>query len=614
MPPRQRFLNLLVWGVLVAVALTPLIVDRQAMDDAFMTPKWAWLSAWGGLALAALLARAASERPIVFSLQPLWIAIVVWIGWYWIAALWARSGGLAIDRAWRMTSIFLAFWLALHVLRTHRTLARLAWVWTGLGTATALWVLRDDAMQAWAPYLLDVRANLPDWRGYLTAGLGNTNHVGDLLALTLLPTLALFGETRRPRMIWLFGASAVLLPAGLIVCYSVGSNLGLILGAVVMVVLVLRHVGARWFLRRWRRWVALSIAWGALIAFFNADQPLNPHRPGILAQGFGSDRWHEGWPTRLAIWGETREMIRTRPLMGVGTGNFTYVFPEMDAASVRENPELAIYRGMYTNAAHNELLQAWAEQGIVGLLLLVGMLAIALFTLLHRLSHASRWEALARITLAGLLIAWIGHAQMNFVLQHPAGALSLFAILLGILVERQTRERHAAAMPPLVNAFGPLELTLQWRTMRRPTGIGVAFVLSETRAAFLMVALLIAAAGWMVHASRPVVAQREYRRAMEAMGAGDDERAIGHFEAGLEIDPDAVDLRSRYSAVLIDRFGEPAEGLAQLATVRERLNSSELYLREAKGLEQLGKTKEAEAAYRRYLARTGGTPGGTESP
>ncbi len=119
---------------------------------------------------------------------------------------------------------------------------------------------------------------MPDWRGYLSAGLGNTSHIGDLLALTLLPALALFGETRRRPLAWLLGGVAVLLPAGLIVSYSVGSNLGLILGALVMAATVIRCLGLRWFTRRWRRWLTLRGRWAALIVFFNVNIPLNPHR------------------------------------------------------------------------------------------------------------------------------------------------------------------------------------------------------------------------------------------------------------------------------------------------------------------------------------------------
>jgi O-antigen ligase len=539
------------------------------------------------------------------------MALVAWLVWQWIAVLWAPSGGLAVDRASRVTWLVAALWLGLHLLRGRPALLRLAWVWIGLGALTALWVLRDDAVQAWLPHLEHLQPNLPDWRGWLAAGLGNTNHIGDLLALALLPTLILFGETRRPPMVRRLGALAVLLAAALIVCYSVGSNLGLIVGALTMLALVLRGAGGRWFVRRWRRWGALVLAWIGLIAFFNTDQPLNPHRPGILMQGFGSARWHEGGPTRLVIWAQTVEMIRLHPLLGVGTGNFTDVYPEMDSAWARDRPDLKPYRGLWTNAAHNELLQAWAEQGIVGLALLLAVLAAAFHALLKDLALASRPAFLIRVTLAGLLACWIAQAQMNFALQHPTGALSLFAILLGVLAEQDARARTRRsddAMPPLVNQFGPLELALQWETMRRPTALGVALKLPETRAKALAALVLLAGIGWMFHCTRPVIAQREYRRAMEALTAGDAKAADAHFREGLAIDPDAVDLRSRYSDVLINAWHRPSEGLEQLALVRRRLNSTELYLRESQAFSQLNRPTDAARALAIYRQRVPPAP------
>src|SRR5256885_6103025 len=55
------------------------------------------------------------------------------------------------------------------------------------------------------------------FRSYLSAGLGNTNHVGDLHALALLAVLVMYGEVRRSGIKWLLGFLAVLYAAALIV-------------------------------------------------------------------------------------------------------------------------------------------------------------------------------------------------------------------------------------------------------------------------------------------------------------------------------------------------------------------------------------------------------------
>jgi O-antigen ligase len=477
----------------------------------------------------------------------------------------------------------------------------IAWLWIGIGVLTACWVLAEDTIRAWWPQWCWIHPNLSDWRGYLAAGLGNTSHIGDLLALLLLPTLILFGEARtRPAKIFLF-AAALLLPAGLIVAYSVGSNFGLLTGAAVMLIMVLRHDRGRWFLRRKLRWAILLAAWIALILFFVLDHPANPHRPGILKQGFSSERWKEGAPTRLVIWAQGLEMIHQHPLRGVGTGNFPYLFPQMDSELIWDRPDLRIYQGLYTNAAHNELLQSWAELGIVGLFCFIALAILAYYSLLQDLSLADRSSFLIRTTLAGLLTAWLAQAQMNFCYQHPAGALTFYTLLLAVIIENRTRPGYPA-MPSLQLESGIFALQVEWRQMSKPTAAGLALVLPRSIAVGLGLSLLILIGGWIPHFWRPVLAQREYQQGMRAELRADPQEAERHFRRALALDVNATGCRSHYCQWLIDQ-GRPQEGLEQLKLVRQRLNSNELWTRQAQALFALGKDSEAQQALKIFHQR-----------
>jgi tetratricopeptide (TPR) repeat protein len=141
--------------------------------------------------------------------------------------------------------------------------------------------------------------------------------------------------------------------------------------------------------------------------------------------------------------------------------------------------------------------------------------------------------------------------------------------------------------------------------MRQPTAIGVALRADPTRAGILTALAFVGAAGWMIHCSRPVVAQREYRRAETALVFGADETAREHYEEALAIDPSAVDVRSRFSDLLVNRWNNPSEALTQIGIVRERLNGNELYLREAQALKQLGRETEAKEKYALFELRRG---------
>jgi O-antigen ligase len=590
-----RFLRLLGWVALLLLLLTPLVFDPGARDDAFLSPKWAWIAIGTGLAAVALLGRFFSGRPVMFPIDEVWIAALALLAWHWIAVFWAPSRSLAVERASHLSWLTLALWAGMQWLRDRRHLLGLAWGFLALAAITALWVLIEDYVRAFAPRLIWLQPNLPDWRGYLSAGLGNTNHLGDFLALALLVALMLFSETRRRRLVWLLGGCAVLFAAALIVCYSVGSNLGLIGGAALMLGLVLWNGGRRIFLRHWRRWALLLVAWAAVIVYLNLDIPANPHHPGILQEGFGSERWHEGGPTRLAIWAQGLEMVKQHPLRGVGTGNFTYVFPEMDSQLIAGRPDLLAYQGMWTNAAHNELLQAWAELGIGGLFMLIALVGVAFYHLLRNLGYADPLGLRLRIALAGLLACYCLHAQMNFTLQQPMGALIFYGLLLAIIVEKRIRPRVGGRMPPLRWETDWCALQVDWHSMKKPTGLGIALLLPLWAAAGLTVLAGLGWIGLVTHELRPLRAQRLYAQAARAERLGNPAEAEAKLKRALDVWPRAQDVRSHYSEWLV-RQHRPQEALEQIKLLRPRLNSNELWLREAQAYDQLGRPADAAHA------------------
>lgn len=635
-------------AALAALALAPLIFDPGARDDSYFAPKWAWIAIWTAVGVAAVAARACAGRPATFPLNEVWVGALCFALWHWVAVLWAPSRSLGIERAAQITWLTLALWVGAQLNLRRRALAWMAWIFVGLAVATAVWALVQDAMYGWAPPVriypgaqaaglalfawmavridwrrraqrkvfiitaaallilfesalwfwvpanLAIQPNLPDWRGFVVAGLGSTSHIGDFLGLALMPALALFGEARNRRARIALFIAAILIPAGLIVSWSVGSDFGLIAGAGLMAALVIFRDRGRWFIRRKWRWIALGIAWCALVAFMLLPSPANPHRKGIYAEAFASDRWHEGWPTREVIWAETLDIIRQHPFRGAGTGNFTYVYPEMDTRLIWNRPDLLEYQGIYTNAAHNELLQAWAELGIAGLFFFLALFGLAFYSLLKGLRWSDGASYLMRVTLAGLLLGWIVQAQMNFSLQQPTGALSFYAILLAVAIEKRTRPGFPE-FPSLAMQSGPFMLRMDVQSMTKPTALGVALMLPRAIAVGLGVAVLIVAVAWAPLRWRPVLAQREYQRGVQCEMAGLAAGAEEHFKTALKLDPQITNVRSHYSEWLIKQR-RPQEALEQLKIVRERLNSNELWDREARALDALGRTDEAKKA------------------
>jgi hypothetical protein len=337
-----------------------------------------------------------------------------------------------------------------------------------------------------------------------------------------------------------------------------------------------------------------------MLTFFLTDQPANPHRPGLWEQAFGSERWHEGAPTRFVIWAGSLEMIRLNPIGGVGAGNFTYVYPDMRSALIEDDPTMAVYVGNWTNAAHNAVLQVWSEFGAVGLIAFIVLIALAFHSLLKDIRWGSRREFIPRLALTGLLAALITQSMMNFVFQHPTGIATFYLLLMCIVVEKHAR-RYDEAMPSLVLDKRWALLHVEWRTMRRVKGVGIAFRPSGGIAASLTVLFAALALTSSCLLFRPVMAETEYGLAASSRARQDPRGEEEHILKALRWNPWATGCRSRYVEFLLEQ-NRPTDALIQLARVRKRLNSRELYQREARALQALGREQEAAEAYQAYLA------------
>ncbi|QSQ28206.1 O-antigen ligase family protein [Pyxidicoccus parkwayensis] len=155
------------------------------------------------------------------------------------------------------------------------------------------------------------------------------------------------------------------------------------------------------------------------------------------------------WRARLGkavgnIYGGERELamsvgwilVREHPLTGVGFGNHK-------AAAMATAPETGINDFLATDS-HNLWLTAWAETGLVGLVLLAAMHALLAKALIRRHREGS-------LAATGALLSWVGFHVLSLVHYlpfHPSVHLS-FALVWGLgLCEGSGVLRDGAAEGP----------------------------------------------------------------------------------------------------------------------------------------------------------------------
>ncbi len=210
------------------------------------------------------------------------------------------------------------------------------------------------------------------------------NIFGRYLALTMILLAAVLLWTRRRREAALIAAALALLWAGLVFSLSQSSFAALLLGLAVLAAL------------RWKPWPVIALI-GAVAVVGIAVVPL---APGALNIETGKQNW---WNRATSGRGDLvaggLRMVRDRPLYGFGSGAYS------DEYRLREH----VSSEKIVAASHTIPLTVTAEQGIIGLLAYLALVAVSLallFSGLRARLKASEWPGTAAVAQAGIAAAY----------------------------------------------------------------------------------------------------------------------------------------------------------------------------------------------------------------
>ncbi|MCB9898447.1 MAG: O-antigen ligase family protein [Planctomycetes bacterium] len=399
---------------LVALALlVPLVVDPHEADTLVfkqLALAAAGLLVFGFDALGTLLAgrpwlRASGfERLLV--LLATWGAIsLTWadnplIGLPWLAALLGMAG---VSRGLRS------------VVRGAGDLRR----WTSALVVVGVIVFAVDGTPVVHGF-----TELSESNRKYASWLFRHNNMAANYAAILVPlgaALVLAAEQLRKRLLWTLAVVALLVYLVLL-----GSRAGLAaaaLGGAVFGLLVALRRTTGGLPAPGRR---AAVVLGAFVAA-GAVVPLSETVRGFLKarfydgvhvlEGLGLGDFHDA-VFRSTLFRKAVEMASEQPLRGVGAGNFPVVYP-------RYEPLLTV-----KPHAHNDLLQAFAELGLPGVLVLLSLFALLVIVLLRA---ASRAPDERRFVLAGGMLGSLatfvvcGFFEVPFTVASTASVLALVA-------------------------------------------------------------------------------------------------------------------------------------------------------------------------------------------
>ena len=395
----------------IALALTLLAAGSLGVEA---VRPWLPVTLWSGFLVLASLVRpgAGSERP-AGRLPPVSICLLGYVVVAVLSFAVAEQPGAALPYV-RIAVVGGALVVAMAL--AVRARAHVHWLLVGVSGAALLTGLATIGQRLTGSATVGFITSSGTLVDRATGAFNQPNQLAGFLVMLVPFTIA--GIVLQPRA-RLYHAAA--LGAALFAIYASFSR-----GALIALV-----AGIAVLLRGRRAVAALAVV--ALIAAVAA--------PDLLRERFETlGRDGSEVATRVDIWVAAGQVWMANPLLGVGLGGFPEAYAELRLPGKDFLPDTAFEPPPH---AHNLFLNVLAEQGVLGLVALLAVLAVSLRDAIRLRGSSDR---LVR-TIAGAgfasIVAFLVHNQLDVTLVESAGVM--FLALLGLIGTVAARREQLAS-------------------------------------------------------------------------------------------------------------------------------------------------------------------------
>jgi O-antigen ligase len=337
-----------------------------------------------------------------------------------------------------LLSVFIFFFVLKYFCDYRKNLKLLITIMIGLAIAEAIYGIIQALIPSlgvlWVDY---IQSYMGDARGTFI----NRNHFAGFIEMVWLPALGftlamgfrgkevnirkLLASDRLNKQILLVLSMVIMLLA-LLLSRSRAGIMGAFIGLLIFVLLS-RFANKRLPLGFW----IMGGAMASLIVLYGFKIGFDPIIERFLLIGEGD--------SRLSIWRDSLVILKDHPL-GIGLGNFKYVFPVYNLSNVSET------RYLY---AHNDYLHLLVEAGIPGFLALVSGFFIFLGKSFKKVkqmkSHHDPLRFFLAIGALSSLVSIAFHSFFDFNLHMPANLIyfvTLIAIVHTCAWEKPIKNSH----------------------------------------------------------------------------------------------------------------------------------------------------------------------------
>ncbi|WP_008309839.1 IctB family putative bicarbonate transporter [Leptolyngbya sp. PCC 6406] len=331
-------------------------------------------------------------------LTPIHLVVVLYWGVIALATAVSPVKAAALQGLIKLTLNVVLFLLMARVMRRSslRTALIAVYLLTSLivsGYGLRQWFFGAEALATW----VDPTSNLAGTTRVYSY-LGNPNLLaGYLVPAVMLSAAALFAWPRwTPKL--LAGVALVANSVCLVLTFSRGGWLAFVAGGGVMTMLLVQFWAIR-FNAFWRRWALPTLVGASMVVLVMAVMAVAPLRDRVMSIFVGREDSSNNF--RLNVWAAVMDMIRDRPLLGIGPGNdaFNAIYPFYQ-------------RPRYTAlSAYSIFLEIAVEAGILGLAAFLWLMTVTLgqgwrawLRLRETQAREAYWLMAAIATQAGMLI------------------------------------------------------------------------------------------------------------------------------------------------------------------------------------------------------------------
>jgi O-antigen ligase/Flp pilus assembly protein TadD len=326
-----------------------------------------------------------------------------------LSAIQATNSLVVFQSSLLLVYYILLLWMIANVVRDQRDVRWILMALVASGTLAALYgVLQFFSILPGTPGNTGVTAIL--------STMGNRNHLGGFLLYLFYPGIILLLQAKSP---WLKGLTLGVLLfvlASMLLVNQVSVQIAfLLLAAALVIGLLIFRTPQPLRANRWWLTALAGVAFGMFLVGLCFELSTQPPTPVDSNSWLASTWQSNSGDKRSADWWIGLGMLAEHPATGVGLGNYklNFIPYKADFLASERGQAFPVYIER-ASQAHNEYIQAGAELGAVGLIMLFASLLTLAITLWIRLQRNVENSRIAILLLTMGILAFLVHSLVSF--------------------------------------------------------------------------------------------------------------------------------------------------------------------------------------------------------